>query len=46
MSKPRRVLRAAAIFAIAGVGLAACSSSGGASSESSSSGEKAAEKRA
>jgi simple sugar transport system substrate-binding protein len=41
MSKPRRVLRAAAIFAIAGVGLAACSSSGGASSESSSSGAAA-----
>jgi simple sugar transport system substrate-binding protein len=38
MSKPRRALGAAAIFAIAGVGLAACSSSGGASSASSSSG--------
>jgi simple sugar transport system substrate-binding protein len=37
MSKPRRVLRAAAIVGIVGIGLSACSSSGGASSVASSS---------
>jgi simple sugar transport system substrate-binding protein len=37
MFKPRRALRAAVVVAVAGIGLAACSSTGGASSAASSS---------